>query len=844
MKIYKLRYETGAINLVEECAKITQSSEELVSKMLRQYEEIFQEIEHEGEIRLTALGEVNADGQKAACDKEDLIQSNSAEITACLPRNSRPDLQEAVGRAVSNVENFSMPVPDGKAAAAKRVVTIGMFDSVHRGHQEIINRLVYTANLHSMIATCYSFDKLPKLKQQGKVMSEQDKRQELARLGVEEYIEQEFNPDFANLSAAEFVEKILVAQLHTQYLFVGENFRFAQGQSAGVEELAALCRQHGIVLETVPLMRYNGEVISTTWIRKLLQAGEIQLANMLMGHNFKVAGHVKNGRGLARYFNFPTANTAWNEEQIKLPHGVYATRATVNNVAYNAISNFGVRPTVSNATDEPTVETSLLDVRMNLYNKDIIIEFLNFQRVEKCYPSFLVLTAAIQEDVQQTRNYHDSLEQFYRYYDSKDTPFYHLPSKRFISGNLSLLLALPLTERNATCMTLLGNILTSCSAAYPTHQEYLKRLDELYGVEIGADTCALGNVEILQLDLQSIFRAPDGTSTFREGTDLLFDSIFHPLMDEEEPQLLNRRVFEQEKKNLLSDLEAKIDDRDSYALKKALEELYAGTDYAADPHGAIACLQALTLEELSAFWQDLLQRAQIMLFTGGNIGQKTLYGLKKHLDDFPSSTVRYHMTANVQPRPFRLQKLLQQTEYCSFVRSRYLLFFSNLPRYSSNDSLVLQLLLSLLVGDVQSLLFKKIREELGLVYGINYDLLNFMDCLVLILALNEDKVELAKVETMKIIQMLQAGELSDELFNNTKLLLRNEILNTTDSLFGLMSYYMNQQLRNLITDKTLLLDSLQAITKEQVIQVAREMTYRGFYHLIESRKNEEKQGNE
>lgn len=110
MKIYKLRYETGAINLVEECAKITQSSEELVSKMLQQYEEIFREIEHEGEIRLTALGEVNADGQEAACSKEDLIQSNSAEITACLPRNSRSDLQEAVGRAVSSVENFSMPV--------------------------------------------------------------------------------------------------------------------------------------------------------------------------------------------------------------------------------------------------------------------------------------------------------------------------------------------------------------------------------------------------------------------------------------------------------------------------------------------------------------------------------------------------------------------------------------------------------------------------------------------------------------------------------------------------------------------------------------------------------------
>lgn len=286
----------------------------------------------------------------------------------------------------------------------------------------------------------------------------------------------------------------------------------------------------------------------------------------------------------------------------------------------------------------------------------------------------------------------------------------------------------------------------------------------------------------------------------------------------------------------MADLAAQIDDRDNYALKMAIEELYAGTDYRFDPHGERDFVEKLTLEELSDFWLELLKTAEVMVFTAGNIGQKTLHGLKKHLDNFPKNKDRFYCLANVNPTPYRLHNNIKHVENCNFVRSRYLLFFSNLPPYTSNKVLSFQLLLSVLVGDVQSLLFRRLREELGLVYGINYDLLSYMDCFALILALNEENVPLALKETAKILDELKAGKLADDVFNNTKLLLQNELINATDSLFGLMTFQMNQLLRNAEIDQRLLLDQLVHTSKAEVISLAQNIEYRGSYHLIEGKQ--------
>lgn len=841
MKIYKLRYETGLLNLVEECAKQVQNSEELVDRMIKQYADLFEKIEQQNPTVLTEVAEIEVAGMPGARtieNKADLSQFNAESIAASLKENNPESaFKTAVAKAVKSANAFlenGLLKPETKNSG--RAVTIGFFDGVHRGHQELFNQLVYNAGVKNLVPCCYSFDNLPKLQHEARVQTVQQRQECIAELGVQEYIEQEFTSAFANLSAKEFVEQILAKQLNTKLLLVGNNFRFGHERAAGVEELKQLCQANDIELQVIKPLSYAGEIISTSRIKKLLLNGQIDQANALLGHSFKVRAKVRNGRGIARRFNLPTANMPWDHEQILLPYGVYTSRATVNNVTFNAITNFGVRPTIAADEEEPTLETSLLDVNVDLYSKEVEIEFLHYQRAEQRFSSFLVLTSQIQRDVLEARKYHQGIEKFYRYYEKEGLKIYHLPSERFLSGNLSLLFALPLNKRNASCLTLLGNILSSCNAKYPSHQLFMKRLAELYGLQISANTCALGDVVLLQFDLQAIFQAPDGTYTFREGADLLFDCLLEPLKDKDKQQLLDRQIFNQEKQNLLADLAAQIDDRDNYALKVAIENLYAGTDFRFDPHGDREFIETLTLEELTDFWQELLAQAEIMLFTAGNIGQKTLHGLKKQLERLPKHKERFRFLANIKPTPYRLRNNLQKTENCNFVRSRYLLFFSNLPPYASQASLKFQLLISLLVGDVQALLFRRLREELGLVYGINYDCLSYMDCFAIILALNEENVPLALKETSKLIEQVKLEPIDLEVFNSSKLLLKNELVNATDSLFGLMTFQMNQLLRNAEIDLDILLDQLTQITQADIMELAQALEYRGFYHLIEGKQ--------
>lgn len=843
MRIYKLRYETGLLSLVEEeLAKQVQSSNELVDNMLEQYADIFENIDTQNSVRLTPVEEIKISGLPNAPiihDKLDLSRHNAESIAASLQATDpQSALKAAVAKAVQSTNYFQEKgVIKGQKREQARAVTIGFFDGVHRGHQEIFNQLVYQAGIKHLVPCCYSFDTLPKLQHEAKVQTLRQRKECIAELGVQEYLEQEFTEAFSNLSAEDFVKLILVDQLNTKLLLVGDNFRFGHNQAAGVTELAELCANNDIELKVIRPLTYAGEIISTSRIKKLLLSGQLDTANALLGHNFKVRAKVINGHGLARQFKLPTANMAWNEEQIQLPYGVYASRAIVNDIAFNAITNFGVRPTVDVNATKPTIESSLLDVSVELYEREVDIEFLHYQRAEQHFPSFLVLTAQIQKDVQETRQYHKGIEKFYRYYSKDSRQIYHLPSQRFLSGNLSLLLALPLNKRNASCLTLLGNILSSCNAKYPSHQLFMKRLADLYGLQLSANTCALGDVALLQFDLQAILQAPDGTYTFREGAHLLLDCLMNPLKDKEESQLLDRQIFNQEKQSLLADLKAQIDDRDNYALKVAIEDLYAGTDYRFDPHGDKEFIEKLTLEDLSTFWQDLLAQAQVLMFTAGNIGQKTLHELKQRLECLPKQQNQFRFLANVKPTPYRLHNNLAKTENCNFVRSRYLLFYSNLPPYSSQASLKFQLLLSLLVGDVQALLFRRLREELGLVYSINYDCLSYMDCFAIILALNEENVPLALKETDQLMQQLKTKAVDADIFNSSKLLLQNELVNSTDSLFGLMTFQMNQILRNAEIDIDILLDQLAQITPQEITDMAKNLEYRGFYHLVEGKQN-------
>lgn len=795
MKIYNLSYTEGRnLILPEDTASLNENkaAQQDKLKLLAHYAKLYESLPVEG----LELSHFDA-----------------------LPHADETEFQEEGAVELDETEN-----------TRGRAVAIGAFDALHLGHQELLNTMLYNAKLHDMIPCVYSFDNLRKAPDGKHIMTKRQRLDFLAAMGVEEYYSQHFNDEFCNLEPAVFLDEILLNDLQVAEIVVGENFRFGQGASGDVRLLEDLCAERGIRLTVVAPVYYDGQIISTTEIRNLLLSGEVELANKLMGHPFAVSGVVHAGKGLARNFRFPTANISWNDEQIRLPFGVYAVRAEIDGVRYSAITNFGVRPTVIQEETEPEVETSLLEVDMDLYEKEMTVEFLKFQRPERKYPSFLILTTAIQKDVAAAREYLKTKEELYCYYDDGTNEIYHLPTERFSCNCMSLLLALPLNKENATKMTLLGNILTACSARYPSRQDFSRHLDALYGMHFNSSTCSLGNVEILQLDMTCIKLAPNGAYNFRDAFHFVFDSLTNPFLDKD--NVFNRAVFEQEKHSLLLDLRTKIDDRDNYAVKQAIDILYEGSDYVVDPGGEIDVLEALTAEDITAFWRQLLSEAHIMTFIGGSMSSKSLVQLKERIQALPRHGQRFKLLKNRMPSPYRLTKDIAEQRRSNFLRSRYLLFFSNLPNYSARKTLTLQLLLAILAGDSQSLLFKKIREQLGLVYGINYDLLNYMDCLVLLFSLREENVGLLKSNIAELWQQLTHEGIDDTVFANAKLLLRNQLLNMADAVVDVLTYYINNVIAGLNLNIDTSLDCLQSISKAEVEALAGELKARGFFHII------------
>lgn len=285
-------------------------------------------------------------------------------------------------------------------------VALGNFDGVHRGHQRVIQPILNFVGAIRTYATVVTFNPHPKEFFTGQARAlltpVNEKVQQLVELGVEQLVLLPFDRELAALSPQEFVEKILLQQLHAQQISVGEDFRFGKGRSGTACELQAIAATYDIPTTIVPLQTCVGERISSSSIRQALQQGDLECARTLLGRPYKLVGSVIQGQQLGRTIGFPTANIQLPPEKFLPRQGVYAVRVLLEDVTELGVMNIGLRPTVNGTS--PSIEVHLLDWSGDLYGKTITVHLEKFLRPEQKFASLEALKQQIQADCVTTKS--------------------------------------------------------------------------------------------------------------------------------------------------------------------------------------------------------------------------------------------------------------------------------------------------------------------------------------------------------------------------------------------------------------------------------------------------------
>jgi riboflavin kinase / FMN adenylyltransferase len=271
-----------------------------------------------------------------------------------------------------------------------RKIAVGEFDGVHLGHREVIagSDTVLTFEPHPLRVV--RPEAAPKL-----LTSLEAKTELIAELGVLELVVIPFDDGFAHQSPQGFIDHVLVERLGAISVAVGENFRFGH-RAAGDPEL--LASDQRFETRIVPLVEVNGEIVSSSRIRALVLAGEVELAARLLGAPFRLRGEVVPGDRRGRQLGFPTANIVPDEELVCPGHAIYVARANGGCAAVSV----GVRPTFGTGR-AVLVETYLIDQHVDLYGQTLTIEFLKRLRGERRFDSVEALTVQMRQDVELAR---------------------------------------------------------------------------------------------------------------------------------------------------------------------------------------------------------------------------------------------------------------------------------------------------------------------------------------------------------------------------------------------------------------------------------------------------------
>ncbi|MDD3346737.1 riboflavin biosynthesis protein RibF [Oscillibacter sp.] len=292
----------------------------------------------------------------------------------------------------------------------EKVIALGFFDGVHLGHAALLRRTAEEAAARGVTPAVFTFDRPPKEVVTGipcpLINSPEDRRALVSRLyGIRDVIMVPFDQEMMTTPWQAFVTEILVGRYHAVHLVAGHDHHFGHKNQGSPELLVEKCRELGLGCDIIPQVEVGGIVVSSTYIRRLVELGQIERANRFLGHPHVLTQTVRHGRRLGHTIGIPTVNLTAPPHVLIPSHGVYATRVTLpGGDSYAAVTNVGTRPTVNNGTDI-TVEAWLLDFEGDLYGQTVQVEFYRRLRDEVRFDSLDALKGQIHADAEATRRF-------------------------------------------------------------------------------------------------------------------------------------------------------------------------------------------------------------------------------------------------------------------------------------------------------------------------------------------------------------------------------------------------------------------------------------------------------
>jgi len=295
------------------------------------------------------------------------------------------------------------------AATVPAALTIGNFDGVHLGHQAMLAELKRAAGRLGVPACVLTFEPHPREffapdKAPTRLTSLREKLELLAGCGVDRVHVCRFNYGFAQTTAEDFIERIIVRGLGARWVLVGDDFRFGARRAGSLVMLKQAAARLNFEVAALASVSLDGERVSSTALRQALAAGDLEKAGRLLGRAYSISGRVVSGDGLGRKLGFPTANVQMKHNRPPLT-GIFTVRLHgAGPEALPGAASLGVRPTVRQQ-GAPVLEVHALDFAGDLYRRHVRVEFLHKLRDEEKYADLATLTKQIARDVENTKNY-------------------------------------------------------------------------------------------------------------------------------------------------------------------------------------------------------------------------------------------------------------------------------------------------------------------------------------------------------------------------------------------------------------------------------------------------------
>lgn len=300
---------------------------------------------------------------------------------------------------VSGIDNIPASLPNP-------VLTIGNFDGIHLGHQALFSKVIERARELRGSSVVMTFDPHPLQVLSSEnglffITSTERKLQLIAACGIDTTIVVPFSKIFAQISAEDFVKKILVEKIGVRVVVVGYDYRFGRNRVGNIDFLRSMGENHGFEVEVVEGIQMEGTVVSSTAIRRLIQEGQLGEANKLLGRPYEITGIVVRGRERGgRLLGFPTANIRMSD-QASPKQGVYAVKVDVEGKEYGGAANLGYNPTFGDT--DLSLEVHIFNFNENIYSRPITVRFIERLRSEKRFSGPEELIVQIRKDVEKAK---------------------------------------------------------------------------------------------------------------------------------------------------------------------------------------------------------------------------------------------------------------------------------------------------------------------------------------------------------------------------------------------------------------------------------------------------------